>query len=117
MESSEQISNSTKKRGYVCAVDSCKSESRKNEELSYHFFTPTGRNFFKICNYFGNPKKIDVLVARKKVTKIRDVKSHLRVCSRHFTKKDFQTYQTMKLTNGNIAKLPTHACTFLLFLL
>ena len=89
MESSEQMSNSKKKRGYVCAVTSCKSKSRENEDLSYHFFPPNGRNFVKIYNYFGNPEKIDVLVAWKKATKITDVKYHLRVCSRHFTKEDF----------------------------
>ena len=86
MESSEQISNSKKKRGYVCAVNSCKSKSRENGDLSYYFFLPTGRNFVKTYNYFGNPEKIDVLVASKKATKIRDVKPHLRVCSRHFAK-------------------------------
>ena len=75
MESSEQISNSKKKRGYVCAVNSCKSKSWENDDLSYHFSPPTGRNFIKIYNYFGNPENIDVLVAWKKATKIRDVKS------------------------------------------
>ena len=89
MESSEQISNSKKKRGYVYVVNSCKYKSRENEDLSYHFFPPTGRNFVKIYNYFGNPEKNDVLVAWKEATKIRDVKSCLRVCSRHFTKEDF----------------------------
>ena len=113
MESCEQISNSKKKRGYVCAVNSCKSKSRKNEDLSYHFFPPAGRNWIKIYNYFGNPEKIDVLVAWKKATKTRDIESRLRVCSRHFTKEDF--LHIIKLTNGNIAKLPTRACTYLFF--
>ena len=57
MESSKLTSNSKKKCVFVCAVNSCKSKSPKNADLSYHFFPPTVDIFSKSTIILAFPKK------------------------------------------------------------
>lgn len=79
-----------KKRAHCCSVKNCDAKSNVNLDLSFHFFPQPKRGSVSITNYFGNLDKVDVLFASKKLhTKIKAVKTNMRVCSRHFTRHDF----------------------------
>ena len=115
MESSEQISNSKKKRGYVCAVNSCKSKSRENLRRFELPFLPSYRSeFYQNLQLFWQSWK-----NRRVVCMEESNKNERRRISFEgvFTSFYPRRFSIIKLTNGNIAKLPTRACTFLLFLL
>ena len=57
MESLKMTSNQKNKCVFVCAVNSCKSKSPENADLSYYFFPPTLGIFSKSTIILAFPKK------------------------------------------------------------
>ena len=89
MEVSKPSPKDKKNRKAYCAIQNCSSKSSRDTHLSFHKFPKVKSHLVPAKNFFGNIEKVDVLTAWIKATKIKNVGIYTKVCSLHFTEKDF----------------------------
>ena len=89
MEASKLSPKDNKNRKAYCTIKNCSSKSSRDTHLSFHKFPKAKSHLLPAKFFFGNIEKVDVLTAWIKAMRIKNVGKYTKVCSLHFTEKDF----------------------------